>query len=260
MMRAVFLGLETTILGALISCCEVVGVYVATPRSRPRAIRDWPLRYHQVRSGIRSLVARYPNGLHAWRRRLTRYHIADYAEAHGLPQLRAPSVNHRRFLNTLAKLKPDIGIVANFGQFLGDPLLRIPRYGFINFHPSLLPQYRGPTPLPRMLLHGDKRGGVTWHRVCAAIDGGDILAQQAYDISELDTVHDLTQRALNVAAGMLPLLTSAIEAGTCRSVPQDEGKASYHPKLSAEEKQQLIGLEQSRRLRRSKSLSGVNLV
>src|SRR6266849_9629395 len=145
MMRAVFLGLDTTVLGALSSCCEVVGVYVATPRSKLRAIRDWPLRYHHVRSGIRSLVARYPNGLHAWRRRLMRYHIADYAEVHGLPQLRALSVNHRRFLNALSAVRPDIGIVANFGQVLGEPLLRIPRYGFINFHPSLLPQYRGPT-------------------------------------------------------------------------------------------------------------------
>src|SRR5713226_5695202 len=93
MIRAVFLGFETTILGALNSCCEVVGVYVATPSSRLRAIRDWPLRYHHVRLGIRSLVARYPKRMQAWHRRLMRYHIADYAEMHGLPQLTAPSVN-----------------------------------------------------------------------------------------------------------------------------------------------------------------------
>lgn len=255
MMRAVFLGFETVILEALSSCCEVVGVYVATPRSAFRALRDWPLRYYRVRAGIRSLAVRYPLRLQAWHRRLMPYHIADYAQAHGLPQLMASSVNHRRFIDALSKLKPDIGIVANFGQFLGDSLLKIPRHGFINFHPSLLPQYRGPNPLPRMLLHGDKRGGVTWHRVCAAIDGGDILAQQSYDISEFDTVHDLTRRATDTAAGMLPLLVSAIESGTCRAVPQDERKASYHPKLSPEEKQRLMGLEQGRRLRRRENLS-----
>lgn len=250
MMRAVFLGFETAILGALSSCCEIAGVYVATPPSALRAIRDWPLRNYRVRAAMRSLIARHPKKFHGWQRRLMRYYIADYAQAHGLPQILAPSVNHRRFLNALTTLKPDIGIIANFGQILREPVLRIPRYGFLNFHPSLLPQYRGPTPLPRMLLAGDKRGGVTWHRVCARIDGGDILAQQAYDISELDTVHDLTQRAIDAAVGMLPALLSAVEAGNCRSLPQDEGKASYYPKLSAEERRRLVDLEQSRRVRR----------
>ena len=245
-MRAVFLGYDTDILDALRESCEVVGVYVAA--TRWRGLRDWPLSHHGVRVRLREFLNAHPTRLRRWHRRLMRYHITDHARARGLALLPAPSVNDERFRRTLSELRPDIGVVANFGEILKQPLLNIPRHGFINFHPSLLPQYRGPTPLPHMLLRGESRGGVTWHRVSAAIDGGDILAQESFDISPHDIVGDLNRRVARVAAGMLPALMQAIERGTCRAVPQDERRASYYPKLSPEQKQQLKALEAERRV------------
>ena len=248
-MRAVFLGFESDILDALRACCDVVGVYVAVPRSPLRALRDWPLRHYAVRGPVRRFVDRYPGRFHRWRRRLMRYHIADAAHERGVPLLLAPSVNDRRFLQQITRLKPDIGVVANFGEILRQPVLDIPVHGFINFHPSPLPRYRGPTPLPHMMLHGETRGAVTWHQVSTRIDGGNILAQRDFSIPDADTVSDLTRRAVQIAADMLPELVRSIEQGRCHPLIQDESRASYYPKLSLEQKQRLRALEEQKRPR-----------
>jgi methionyl-tRNA formyltransferase len=250
MLRAVFLGFERSILDALSGCAEIVGVHVAVPHSPLDAIPHWPLKTYSWRARIRELLARHPSRFRAWQRRLMHYHIADYAHERGLPELAAPSVNGERFLQRLAQLKPDIGVVANFGEILRQPVLAIPAHGFINFHPSLLPQYRGPTPIPHMMLRAEKRGGVTWHQVSTTVDAGDIVAQQAFDIGETDTVSTLTHRAVQTAAEMLPALLRSIETGTYHRVRQDESLASYFPKLSPAEKQLVKSLEQDKRSRR----------
>jgi len=243
MMRAVFLGFETTILDTLSSCCEIAGVFVAEPRFRLYSLPDWLLSNYPIRTRVRALTTRHPRWLHAWRRRLMRYHMMDSARERGLAQLVSPSANDGRFLSTLSNLRPDIGVVANFGEILREPILRIPRHGFINFHPSLLPQYRGPTPLSRMLLSGEKRAGVTWHRVSEIVDGGEILAQEPFEILNGDTVSELTRRSVELAARMLPPTLDAIEQGLSHPLPQDDRLASYFPKLSPEEKRQLAALE-----------------
>lgn len=249
-MRAVFLGYEATILDALSACSEVVGVYVPSPGTPWRALRHWPLRSYAMRARIRRLTERYPSGFRSWQRRLMRYHIADHAHERGLPQLLAPSVNSTRFVKLLAELKPDIGVVANFGEILKAPVLRIPTHGFINFHPSPLPKYRGPTPLPHMMLRGETVGGVTWHKVTTTIDGGDILAQQNFEIPDTETVSMLTSRTVQTAADMLPALMRSIEQGTCRAIAQDESQSSYYPKLSPEEKLLIKAMEQRKHSRR----------
>ena len=245
-MRAVFLGFETTILDALSSCCEVVGVFVAKPRLRLYSLPDWLLRNYPVRVRVRALTARHPRRFHAWRRRLMRYHMMDAARERGLAQLVSSSANDEQFLGTLSSLRPDIGVVANFGEILRERVLRVPRHGFVNFHPSLLPHYRGPTPLSRMLLLGEKRAGVTWHRMSSVVDGGEILAQEAFEILNGDTVSELTRRSVELAAGMLPSTIDAIERGLCRPLPQDDRRASYFPRLSPEEERQLAALERRR--------------
>jgi len=82
----------------------------------------------------------------------------------------------------IENLKPDLGIVAAFGQIIPNNILTIPKYGFLNVHPSLLPKYRGPSPIQNAILNGDKETGVSIILLDEKMDHGPILAQRELEI------------------------------------------------------------------------------
>jgi folate-dependent phosphoribosylglycinamide formyltransferase PurN len=84
-------------------------------------------------------------------------------------------------------------ILASFGQILSQKVLDTPKYGFINWHPSLLPKYRGATPMQSALAAGDKITGLTWLQMTKAMDAGDIYLQIPHQINESDTIVSLSQ-------------------------------------------------------------------
>jgi methionyl-tRNA formyltransferase len=153
--------------------------------------------------------------------------------------MQARSVNSRSFRNIMLRCKPDLGIVANFGQILSLPLLSIPTHGFINFHPSLLPKYRGPTPLGHILLNAETVAGVTWHKMSPKLDQGAILAQRDFHIRPDDTIRDLDKKAVALAIEMLNPLLASIAQNKLTPIAQDESQASYYAKLTKQEKMRL---------------------
>ena len=131
------------------------------------------------------------------------------------------------FLHKLTSLQVDVVVTASYGQILSAEFLRIPRYGVINIHPSLLPRYRGASPVQAALLQGDTVTGVTVLQTVEAVDAGAIICQQSFPISVEDTALSLLEKLFAVAT---PLLLDAIPQLTRPGAsfqPQDATHATY---------------------------------
>ncbi|MCY4450360.1 MAG: methionyl-tRNA formyltransferase [Immundisolibacterales bacterium] len=140
--------------------------------------------------------------------------------------LRDPAARDR-----LAGYRPDLIVVAAFGQILTPEVLAIPPAGCINVHASLLPRWRGATPVQHALLAGDTGTGTTIMRMDAGIDTGDILLARTCPIAADDTAGSLTGRLAHLGAGTLRDAIAGLAAGRIEPRPQDESAATFAPRL-----------------------------
>lgn len=129
----------------------------------------------------------------------------------------------------------DIGVVAAYGKILPDWLLAAPRLGLINVHASLLPRYRGASPVHRAVIAGDAETGVTIMRVVKALDAGSMLAAVHVPIGPDDTTPMVESMLAIRGAELLVKTLDAIEAGTATETPQDDALVTYAPKLTKPE-------------------------
>ena len=136
---------------------------------------------------------------------------------------------------TLKALKPDLFVVAAYGKIIPQHILDIPTYGSINIHPSLLPTYRGPSPIQTTLLHGDHLTGVTIILMDDQVDHGPILAQWEQIIEPSDTFQTLHHTLFQQAATKLPQIITDFIAGNLRPTPQDHDKAVFCEKVARED-------------------------
>ena len=102
-------------------------------------------------------------------------------------------------IEKLRKLDPDLFVVASFGKILKKEVLDIPKYGAVNIHPSLLPEYRGSTPIQVTILNGDVNSGITIIKMDEEMDHGPILFQKETEITDNDTFETLSKGFLNSA-------------------------------------------------------------
>ena len=158
------------------------------------------------------------------------------AEAHGLSVFQPERIRRKTPSEELAALKPDLILVAAYGQILPQKILDIPPFGCINMHASLLPAYRGAAPIQRAIVNGEKETGITAMMMDAGMDTGDMLDRVTVPIEETDTAEMLTQR-LSAAAGVLTeTILKRVEAeGMLKGCPQDNDKATYAPMLTRED-------------------------
>lgn len=129
----------------------------------------------------------------------------------------------------LEKLRPDFSVTVAYGLILPREVLELPRFGSVNVHYSLLPKYRGASPVAAALLNGDSISGVTVMKMSERLDAGDILAQKEVSIGDNETAEDLLQR-FSLAAGGL-LLDTLVDYSHIVPRPQDERLATYCKKL-----------------------------
>lgn len=120
--------------------------------------------------------------------------VAIYAKEHHIETLQPENVSHHEFIEKLKTLKPDIVITAAYGQILNDEFLSIPSRATINIHPSLLPKYRGATPVQTALLNGDVETGVTLLFTVKKLDAGSIIIQEKLSIDPDETAEELLLR------------------------------------------------------------------
>jgi methionyl-tRNA formyltransferase len=144
----------------------------------------------------------------------------------GLPVFE-PEKLDQEFIASVKKLGPRLLVVAAYGKIFKRPFLEIFPEGGINVHPSLLPRWRGPSPIQAAIAAGDASTGVTVQRLALKMDTGDILGQARHPIAETDTAASLAAALAELGAGLCALVVGEIAAGTVRGRPQDEAAATY---------------------------------
>jgi methionyl-tRNA formyltransferase len=157
------------------------------------------------------------------------------AKSLGVPMLQPERLVRDTVEPWLLALEADIGVVAAYGKILPDWLLAWPRLGLINVHASLLPKYRGASPVHRAVMAGDAETGVTIMRVVKALDAGAMLAKTAVPIGPEDTTTMVEGVLAERGAALLLDTLDAVEAGTAVETPQDESAVTYAPKLAKAE-------------------------
>ena len=141
--------------------------------------------------------------------------------------------NNPEFLEDVKKLNPDLICVVAYGKILPQELLDIPKYGCVNVHGSLLPEYRGAAPIQWAVLNGDKKTGVTTMFMNAGMDTGDMILKEEVEIGDEETTGELWDRLKMIGANLLIKTVKEIENGTATRTKQPE-EGTMAPMLSKE--------------------------
>ena len=141
--------------------------------------------------------------------------------------------NNPEFLEEVKKLNPDLICVVAYGKILPQELLDIPKYGCVNVHGSLLPEYRGAAPIQWAVLNGDKKTGVTTMFMNAGMDTGDMILKEEVEIGKDETTGELWDRLKTIGANLLIKTVKEIENGTATRTKQPE-EGTMAPMLSKE--------------------------
>jgi len=161
--------------------------------------------------------------------------VKVFAETHALPVLQPERIRDEGFLARLASLASDLGVVAAYGRILPGPLLAIPRLGLINVHASLLPRWRGASPIHRAVMAGDGETGVSIMRVVPALDAGGVFARIRRPIGGDETSEDVERDLAEKGARLILPVIEALDAGTAVEVPQDEHLVTRAPRLTRDD-------------------------
>jgi methionyl-tRNA formyltransferase len=157
------------------------------------------------------------------------------AQGRPLPGIIKPESLKAEARELAATLKPDLLVSFAYGKIFGPRFLALFPLGGINIHPSLLPKYRGPTPIPQAILAGDRETGITIQRLAPEMDSGDILVQERIPLDGRETTGSLSALMARKAAELLPALLRGLEAGNLAARPQDHREASYCSLIAKED-------------------------
>jgi methionyl-tRNA formyltransferase len=161
--------------------------------------------------------------------------VKALAESRGVPVMQPEKLTAEPWLARLSAVPFDLGVVAAYGKILPDWLLALPPLGLINVHASLLPRYRGASPIHRAVMNGDAETGVTIMRVVKALDAGAMLADVRVPIGP-DEQTDSVEAALAIAgARVLVETVDRLARGPLVEVPQLDAEATFAPRLRKEE-------------------------
>jgi len=136
-------------------------------------------------------------------------------------------------LNTSGE-KPT-GVLVSYGKIIPQPIIDLFEPGIINVHPSLLPKYRGPSPVESAILHGDTETGVSIMQLSAAMDAGPVYKQVFFSLNDTETAPELEQKLAALGAQELVTILPSIMNGTLQPEPQDDSIASYCKLLSKDD-------------------------
>lgn len=156
------------------------------------------------------------------------------AVENGLTVFQPTSLKDENSFEELKALNPDVIVVVAYGKILPKNILDLPRYGCVNVHGSLLPKYRGASPIQSAVLNGDKLTGVTTMYMGEGLDTGDILLTSETKIGENETSAELFDRLSVLGAELLIETLSALENGSVKPIKQDDSKATYTKKITKE--------------------------
>lgn len=152
---------------------------------------------------------------------------AQAARERGIPVFTPESVNTPEWRERIAALQPDLVLSVYYRHMIGTKILGLPRLGAWNMHGSLLPKYRGRAPINWAVLHGERRIGMTLHRMVKSADAGAIVDQEGVELGPRDTAEQAFRKVLPCARRVLARQIDALLAGTVKETPQDDAQATY---------------------------------
>jgi methionyl-tRNA formyltransferase len=161
--------------------------------------------------------------------------VKQAAEALGLPVLQPTTLRDEAVVEQIRQLRPDVGVVAAYGEILRSNVLDIPPLGYLNVHPSLLPLYRGPTPVAAAILSGDDVTGVSIIKLVRAMDAGPIVAQASVPLARDARAGSLTDELFAIGSQVLVNVLPLYVDGTLQPQAQDDGQATYCKLLSKDD-------------------------
>ena len=165
--------------------------------------------------------------------------VKTFAESASIPTYDFDAMN--RLIETVRSLHPDLGVVAAYGKILPQDLLGVPKFGFLNVHPSLLPKYRGASPIRSAILEGERETGVTIIEMDEGMDTGPVVAQARVPIAPGETARTLTSKLATLGSDLLrkevPIFIAGKQGRHTLNPPQkqDNSKASYTKILRRED-------------------------
>lgn len=205
-MKIVFMGtpdFSVPVLKALCQHHEVVAVYTRAPKESGRG------------------------------KKINKTPVHLFAEEKGIPVHTPKSLRSEDEQEIMRKYGADLGIVAAYGLLLPEPVLNMFKFGCINVHASLLPRWRGAAPIQRAIEAGDKKSGITIMQMVLALDAGDILSQEATEITETTTGGELHDKLSEIGARLL--IDTLNKLDTITPQKQDESLVTYAEKIDKSE-------------------------
>ena len=153
--------------------------------------------------------------------------VKQRAEQLGIPCIQPVRIREPEAVSQVQDWEPDLIVVVAYGQIIRKGLLDLPPHGCINVHASLLPRWRGASPIQAAILHGDGQTGITIMQMDAGMDTGPIIKQQSTPIGPAETGGELSERLAPMGASLLLESLPAWIAGRIQSHPQTEDDATY---------------------------------
>lgn len=160
--------------------------------------------------------------------------VAAAARGLGLTVLQPETLKDATFRETLGRSSPDVAVVAAYGRIIPEALLTIPRLGTVNIHPSLLPRWRGPSPIQAAIAAGDTETGVSIMLLDAEMDHGPLLAQRRLPLSGTERYAELEKALSDIGATLLTDVLPRYAAGALQPTPQDHAQATFCAMLTRE--------------------------
>ena len=154
-------------------------------------------------------------------------HVKEVALAAGIPVLQPQRARDEAFIEELRALNPDIILVAAYGKLLPKAILDMPKFGCINVHASLLPKYRGASPIQWAVLNGDEKSGVTIMHMAETMDTGDIIMTEEVVLAEDETAGSLHDKLAEIGGPLLITAMDALETGRAPRIRQNEDEATH---------------------------------
>lgn len=160
--------------------------------------------------------------------------IKTWALACGLPVLQPVKLGAEERAR-LAGFEPDLGVVMAYGHLLRDEFIATPRLGMVNLHTSILPRYRGASPIQSAIASGERETGVTLMRIIRKLDAGPVADVERVAIEPLDTTGEVEVRLAAASARVVARALPRLADGALAFVPQDESRATYCRKLTKDD-------------------------
>lgn len=153
--------------------------------------------------------------------------VKECAVAHGIPVFQPVRIKDAESVKTLRRFEADVFVVAAFGQILSEEILNMPRYGCVNIHASLLPKYRGSSPIQWAIINGETTTGVTIMQMDKGVDTGDMLMKTEVRIEPGETGDSLHDKLAGAGAKLIVEALPKIESGDVIPVKQNEADSSH---------------------------------